>query len=418
MASLELIWQNLIVLVLWTGLRTEFFFDITHIHDNVKVSTVISYLVGEAREWYRYYKLNNYNLYWSEFKEELLNHFNPEMKDPANEFRKIHQEGRVDDYIRNYERIKVRVLAKQYAKEEFYLLGFLSGLNEEIADDVLLYSPTTLKQVYKLARQVEKSIDSHNKMFKHLPKPSYSSPFQPKTYKSREDPVPSSSSLPTQPIVQNLTKQLTLDQKKTLGLCFRRGEKKIPGHKCKIKGIHLLESKESAGHDSLLDEESINDLSPSHTATITLCDVASHSNHNTLLFQGKIQFLYIIAMVDSGSTHSFINLFLLDLLTVPIQSAQLLSVTTASGTKMTTDLFCSQLVFQLQGHIFQGDFHVLPVSGHDMILEMEWLHKHSPVHFDSKAKTFTVHLEGNCVKLNIKPLTASLTLLQPTYCYD
>jgi Retroviral aspartyl protease/Ty3 transposon capsid-like protein len=388
----------------------EFFFDITHIYDNAKVSTVISYLVGEAREWYRYYKINNHNPYWSEFKDELLDRFNPDMKDLVDEFRKIHQEGRVGDYIRNYERINARVLAKQYAEEEFYLLGFLSGLNEEIADAVLLYSPTTLKQAYILARQVEKSIDSHNKMFKHLPKPSYSSHFQPKTYKSCEDPVPSSSSMPTQPIVQNSTKQLTLDQKKTLGLCFRCGEKIFPGHKCKIKGIHLLESEESAGHDSLLDEELVNDLSPSHTATITLCDAASHSNHNTLLFQGKIQLLDIIAMVDSGSTHSFINPFLLDLLTIPTQSGKLLSVTTASGTKMTTDLLCSQLVFQLQGHTFQSDLHVLPVSGHDMILGMDWLHKHSPVHFDSKAKTFTVHLENNCVTLQIKPLTASLTL--------
>jgi Retrotransposon gag protein len=105
----------------------EFFFDITHIHDNAKVSTVISYLVGEAREWYCYYKLNNHNPYWSEFKDELLDRFNPEMKDSVDEFRKIHQEGRVDDYIRNYKRIKARVLAKQYAEEEFYLLGFLSA---------------------------------------------------------------------------------------------------------------------------------------------------------------------------------------------------------------------------------------------------------------------------------------------------
>jgi hypothetical protein len=100
---------------------------------------------------------------------------------------------------------------------------------------VLLYIPTTLKQVYKLARQVEKSIDSHNKMFKHLPKPSYSSPFQPKTYKSREDPVPFSSSLPTQPIVQNSTKQLTLDQKITLSLCFRCGDFFFQGINVKLK---------------------------------------------------------------------------------------------------------------------------------------------------------------------------------------
>jgi predicted PolB exonuclease-like 3'-5' exonuclease len=122
-----------------------FFFDITHIHDNAKVQTVIPYLVGETREWYRYFKLNNYISYWSEFKDELLDRFNPELKDPIDEFKKIHQKGKVDDYIKNYEHVKVRVLAKQYVEEEYYLLGFLSGLKEEISDAILLYNPSTLK---------------------------------------------------------------------------------------------------------------------------------------------------------------------------------------------------------------------------------------------------------------------------------
>jgi hypothetical protein len=39
-------------------------------------------------------------------------------------------------------------------------LGFLSGLNEEIANTVTLYNPTTLKQAYKIAKQVEKSLAS------------------------------------------------------------------------------------------------------------------------------------------------------------------------------------------------------------------------------------------------------------------
>jgi hypothetical protein len=41
----------------------EFFFDITHTHENSKVQTIIPYLVGEVKECYRYFKLNTYNPY-------------------------------------------------------------------------------------------------------------------------------------------------------------------------------------------------------------------------------------------------------------------------------------------------------------------------------------------------------------------
>jgi hypothetical protein len=39
----------------------DFFFDVTYIPDHCRIETVISYLIGEAREWYWYYKLTNYN---------------------------------------------------------------------------------------------------------------------------------------------------------------------------------------------------------------------------------------------------------------------------------------------------------------------------------------------------------------------
>jgi Ty3 transposon capsid-like protein len=95
-----------------------------------------------------------------------LDRFHPDLKDLVDEFKKIHQIGKVDDYIKNYECLKARVIGKQYSDEEYYLLGFLSGLNKEISDDVILYNPTTLKQAYKLARQIEKSLESHNKVIK------------------------------------------------------------------------------------------------------------------------------------------------------------------------------------------------------------------------------------------------------------
>jgi hypothetical protein len=74
-----------------------------------------------------------------------LDRFNADFKNPVDEFKYIQQTDKVDDYIHSYERIKARVLTNQYYVETFYLLGFLSGLKEEIIDVVLLYNPLTLK---------------------------------------------------------------------------------------------------------------------------------------------------------------------------------------------------------------------------------------------------------------------------------
>jgi hypothetical protein len=79
-----------------------------------------------------------------------LDRFHSDIKDPIHEFKQIQQNDKVDDYIKNYERVKAGVIVKQYPDEEYYLLGFSSGLNEKKSDVVMLYNPTTL-QAYKLA---------------------------------------------------------------------------------------------------------------------------------------------------------------------------------------------------------------------------------------------------------------------------
>jgi hypothetical protein len=117
------------------------------------------------------------------------------------------------------------------------------------------------------------------------------------------------------------SKTLTIDQKKTLSLCYRCGDEFFSRHKCKTKGIHVMEE------DSLNDIEDHSQdslLPPTHTeldsdnhAMIWMC--ASHNSikHKTLKFQEKIGKLAIIAMVDSGSTHSFINPTIVHALSLP-----------------------------------------------------------------------------------------------------
>jgi Retroviral aspartyl protease len=176
-----------------------------------------------------------------------------------------------------------------------------------------------------------------------------------------------------------------------------------------------MEGDDLSANDQGLNEEPIDPnldtIATLDTAIITLCVVAP-PNHNTLLFQGTIQNLDIIAMIDSGSTYSFIHPSIVNSLELPTSLAKLLSIITASGAKLSTDKVYSQLSFQLQKLTFQDDFHVLPVTSHDMILEMDWLHSHGSVTFDSAASTLTLQLQGINFILQLRPLIVSLYICE------
>jgi Retroviral aspartyl protease len=94
-------------------------------------------------------------------------------------------------------------------------------------------------------------------------------------------------------------------------------------------------------------------------AIITMCTSQLLSTNKTLKFKGQIGSLAILAMLDSGSTHSFIHLSIVRRLNLPTLSYSSLTVITTSGAKLTTTLLYSQLSFQLQSHNFQADLRVL-----------------------------------------------------------
>jgi Retroviral aspartyl protease len=312
--------------------------------------------------------------------------------------------------------LRARVSANQYSDEEYYLLGFLSGLKDEISDVVLLYNPTSLKQAYKLARHVECSLDSHNKMLKplvrHYPQQSSFS----KNFKPKEDKSASISFDSPNTNDHSSTKALTLDQKRALGLCFRCGDKFTPGHKCKHRGLHLMEGEEFSDSNDLT---SVDDLAPpaskfseENSALIIMCTSNSSSKHNTFKFKGQIDHIAIITLVDSGSTHSFTNPDIVHNLSIPTSLSPPLMVTTASGSHLSTTTICTALTFQLQDIFFTGDFQVLHVAGIDLILGMDWLHAHSPIEMNCDTSSLSLYLKGKKVTLQFQPVTTEFLMCE------
>uniref|UniRef100_J3KY79 Reverse transcriptase domain-containing protein n=1 Tax=Oryza brachyantha TaxID=4533 RepID=J3KY79_ORYBR len=89
--------------------------------------------------------------------------------------------------------------------------------------------------------------------------------------------------------------------------------------------------------------------------------------------KGWLQGIELLMLVDSGSTHSFLDKQLADQLKGLTLLPAAVMVKVADGGEMNCTHYLAQCEWWLQGHQFQNDFKVLPLFGYDAILGMDWL---------------------------------------------
>ena len=100
---------------------------------------------------------------------------------------------------------------------------------------------------------------------------------------------------------------------------------------------------------------------------------------STIRLTAQVGDQVMLLLLDSGSTHSFINKNFADsmgLSTVPIPAVP---VKVANGQILNYDTLVQQLEWQCQGHQFQTDLRVLDLGAYDGVLGMDWLSVFSPM---------------------------------------
>lgn len=115
---------------------------------------------GDAKEWYKSYKIAKPQPPWPILADEVLSFFANVKGKPIDEFKRIHQIGKVEDYIKSFLRAQSRLYCKtQIDHEEFYVGCFMSGLKEEIRNTIDLFNPATLKEAFDYAKKIEITLD-------------------------------------------------------------------------------------------------------------------------------------------------------------------------------------------------------------------------------------------------------------------
>jgi hypothetical protein len=88
---------------------------------------------------------------------------------------------------------------------------------------------------------------------------------------------------------------------------------------------------------------------------------------------GKVGKQVLHILVDSGSTHNFLNSSLAHKLHNSLTTITPITVQAANGGKMTCTSVCKGLKWEIQGVCFEADVFIMDLSNYDMMLGVQWL---------------------------------------------
>ena len=94
-----------------------------------------------------------------------------------------------------------------------------------------------------------------------------------------------------------------VEQRRAVGLCFKCRDKYTIGHQCK-KQLLLLEGEEGEEEEEMV---VIEDKEVEGKGAISLHAIKGMASSKIIKVEGKVQDNTFMVLIDSGSTHSFLN---------------------------------------------------------------------------------------------------------------
>jgi hypothetical protein len=333
-------------------------------------------------------------------------------EDPKGSLFKLCQTGSVKEYQTAFESLANRIVG---LPAPFYLSCFISGLKPEIRRKVQAFQPISLSHAISLAKLQEEKINDHptassnrrtpltistNTNSATTSKPPYKNPatlLQPNTPPQNHVPI------------KRLSPQ-ELQARREKGLCYNCDDKFSPGHRCK-RSFHILIAAPEISPSSqdqithlLLENPPNSEPDPQHEivpdpAQISLHALMGHSIPQTLRLTGHIKTTPVAILVDSGSTHNFIQDRIVKQLNLKPQPTQPFQVLVGNGEELTCDTMCMQTSLMLGQHNFLVDLFVLPLSGAEIVLGVQWLKTLGPVLTDYEHLVMKFIKDGSIVQL-------------------
>ncbi|KAF8411843.1 hypothetical protein HHK36_004402 [Tetracentron sinense] len=273
------------------------------------------HMEGKALAWYQWMEGSGALTSWDAFAQALEIQYGPTMyDDPVESLTKLRQVTSVEDYQTQFEFLANRT---DGLTEPFMISCFMSGLKDDIRLTVKMFKPTTLSVAFGLARIQEE-----------------------------KGGVARKTNLPIKRLMQLETKE-----RRDRGLCYNCDDKWSPGHKCKFQKLYLLDGTDRVSDTEDSTEEDITVDDPAEeTPEISLHAIAGAPTPQTMRLQGHVNNQIVVVLVDSGSTHNFLDPSIALKARLPVCSGGRLQVMVANCDSLASEGRCERHQYLTRSH--------------------------------------------------------------------
>nr|GMD81062.1 uncharacterized protein LOC109178468 [Ipomoea batatas] len=182
------------------------------------------------------------------------------------------------------------------------------------------------------------------------------------------------------------------------GLCFHCDERWTPAHNCRHLFMLVIDDCEPQPVDNgdgfePFETEQVDFAS----LEISLHAITGTGNGNTMRVNLCLNNRPITALIDSGSTHNFVDSATAKELGLLIRACPFLQVAVANGERITGLGVCEDVLLQKDSNYFPVNLFVIPLVGFEIVLGVHWLRTLGAILWDFTALTMTFTYGGRPV---------------------
>ncbi|KAM3283214.1 hypothetical protein P3S67_026859 [Capsicum chacoense] len=132
---------------------------------------------------------------------------------------------------------------------------------------------------------------------------------------------------------------------------------------------------------------------------------------NSILVKGSVKNRTLAVLIDSGSTHSFIDEQAVSDTGYVAEYGAPKKVTVADGNYVMCHTTCTFFCWKIEGKPFKEDLRIIDLGGCDLVLGNDWMNKYNPTKFDHEKRCVTIGRKNNKTALHAIPMEGSLSMI-------
>ncbi|WVZ76818.1 LOW QUALITY PROTEIN: hypothetical protein U9M48_024749 [Paspalum notatum var. saurae] len=336
-----------------------------------KVWLATYHLTGAAQQWYLMLERNEPGISWPRFKALCQQRFGPPLRsNTLGEVARLPFHSTVEDYQERFLALLYHAELVPPPHQQAQL--FTAGLPGRLRVDVELCAPADLQQAMALARAYERHTSVPDGRFPRAALRTLAIPPSPGT--TMWSPSVAPTRLPAPTVMKRLT-PAEMDEHRRQGLCFNCDEPFVRGHPPLLR-LELADDDDDAETvEPALDTDA-------DTPVISLLAMAGLHTNRTMHMPAMIHGKRLVTLLDTSSTHNFVNTDIAAALGLQFTTCRELCVTVANGNKVAYQGRADHVPMMVQPEPFDVNFYAIPLGGFDVVLGVAFLCTVGPILWD------------------------------------